>query len=194
MTVQLILPKTLPNLEPYDHLPLFSLRGPVVGAGDWQRTMTDLLISHVGDCVVVNPSPYTRDHPHHKYRLEGPHEFGCALAWRRHFSHEAAHGWQRGAIVCWFARESRESPRLDGLPYASNMHRELDELCAYLSETPDARIVVGGDPKSSDFSLIEEWFSKAAGREFTIHPTMEDVARHAAKYAKLPSRTDRVST
>ncbi len=38
--MHLILPKTLPNLEPYTHLPLFFLMGPLLRAGEVKSAAT----------------------------------------------------------------------------------------------------------------------------------------------------------
>lgn len=192
MTVHLILPKTLPNLEPYTHLPLFFLMGPILGGGDWHCRMTDLLISHVGECVIVNPSRYGRDHRHYKYRLDGPHQFERQLGWEQCFLQNAAYDWGRGCIIAWFACESREHPRRDGKSYVTSARRQVDECCTRLKTRPDTRIVAGGEAAFPGLDDFERRFAEAAGMDFTIHRTMEDVARHAAKYAKLPSRTDRV--
>lgn len=190
--MHLILPKTLPNLEPYTHLPLFFLMGPILGAGDWHCRMTDLLIGHVGECVIVNPSRYGPDHRHYKYRLDGPNRFARQLAWERHFLRTAAYDWGRGCIVAWFACESREEPRMDGKPYAMSTRREVGEWYTRLQVRPDTRIVAGGEEAFPGLDEFDRCFTEAAGMDFTIHRRMEDVARHAAKYAKLPSRTDRV--
>ena len=177
--VRIILPKTVPNLYAFQHVPLFFLAGPIRGGGDWQREMTELLGKR-GECVVVNPSRYEPDHPLYQYRLEGSEHFAHQTAWERFYLHLAAKDWSSGCIIFWLACESKENPRDDGQPYARDTYGELGEWRGRLLHDPKLRVIVGAEPDFPGLAVIRRNFEDAVGSSFRIYDTMEEVVERAA--------------
>lgn len=191
--MHLILPKSHPDLEALRHLPLFFLVGPTSGGGDWHRGMTNLLVGHVGDCIVVNPSwDYDQRHPHYQYRMHSERQFPHALDFELHYIDQAASLWDRGCVIGWLGCESKESPRQDGEPYARDTRGEIAELRGRKMLDRSLRFVLGAEEGFSGLGVIERIF-KARIPDFTIHRTLDEVVRNAAQYAKTPSFAERVT-
>ncbi len=190
--VHLILPKMWPDLESFRHLPLFFLAGPCSGGGDWHKDLANLLLGHVGDCIIVNPSwDYDERHPHYKYRMVCVRYFEHSLDFEIFYLDQAAEFWDRGSIIFWLACESKERPRDDGEHYARDTRGEVGEWRGYLRCKPHARVVMGAEEGFSGLSVIERNF-KARVPGFKIHRTMEDVVKAAAKYAQASPFAERV--
>jgi hypothetical protein len=190
--VHLILPKMRANLEPYRHLPLFFLAGPTSGGGDWHRSLTNLLLGHVGECIIVNPSwDYDERHPHYKYRMPCDQYFEHALDFELCYLDQAALHFEHGCIIFWLACESKEKPRADGQPYARDSRDEVGEWRGYLRCRPDARVAMGIEEGFPGRDVIERK-NTARVPGFITHRTMEETVKAAARIAKVPSFAERM--
>lgn len=188
--LNLILPKTRPSLVgPYiANLPLYFLAGPILGGDDWHQEMTASLLRHLTyrvlprECIVVNPSRYTPDHPHYQYRMDGPEKFANQTTWERYYLREAALNWPSGCIIFWLACESKTKPRNDGLPYAMDTRGELGEWRAHLMHNPRTRLIVGAEPGFPGLRTIQRNFEDAIGSHFKIYDSMDEVAKRAIDF------------
>ncbi len=183
--LHLILPKARPHLENHLDLPLFFLAGPVLGGGDWQRRMTDLLLHRVGDCIIVNPSRYQANHPQYQYQIKGSRgSFETQTLWERYYLREAALEFPTGCIIFWLPCESETAPRDDGNPYAMDTRGEVSEWRTHLQYNPKVRLVIGAEPDFPGLRTIRRNFRDAIGPNFKIYETMEETANHAALFRR----------
>ena len=184
--MHLILPKTLPDLEPLRSLPLFFLAGPIRGGGDWHLEMSRLLEEHVGECIIANPSRYKPDHPLYRYQLSGrQNTFPHQTDWERHYLQQAAEGWPTGCIIFWLGCEDKKNPRKkDDGAYATDTRGEIGEWRGQLMYVRDLRVVMGADPMFPGLSKIARNFEHALGPGFKIYETMKEVVDRAAYFAQ----------
>lgn len=174
----LILPDTYPTLGCWSkQFPMFFLMGPVLGGGDWQRTMTETLVERVGECIIVNPNRYEPTHPHYKYRMRGPGRSAYDAGWAWHHQQMASAGFRRGCVILWLACESKTEPRNDGNPYAMETRDEIGWWRKELVDSPDVRLVVGAEPGFPGLERIQQNFDIALGYPFKIYETMEEVVQ-----------------
>lgn len=187
-----ILPNIRPNLEAYRHLPLFFLAGPILGGDDWHVTMAAQLEQAAGDCIIVNPSRYDAGHPHTRCQLQGPQGFERQVSWERYYLRQAASEWPAGCVIFWLPSESKVKPREDGKPYAMDTRGEIGEWRGRMMLDPTIRMVMGARPDFPGLNTIAQNFAEALGeRRFTIHGSMQDVVKAAAKFAKAENSFER---
>lgn len=183
--MQLILPKTEPYGYPAYASPLFFLAGPIGGGDDWHSRMMRILMEWNDDCIIVNPTRYTADHPFCQYRVNGREgTYQRQTDWERHYLRQAADEWPRGCIIFWLPEESKTNPRTDGNPYAMDTRGELGEWRGHLMHNPGLRVVIGAEEGFPGLSIIKRNFELALGPDFKIHSTMEEVVEQAMKFAK----------
>lgn len=187
----LILPKMHPVLEGYPKLPMFFLAGPILGGGDWQSTMSELLMKRFGSLIVVNPSRYDRSHPHYKYcdylvnetkysKQHDDHRFERQTDWERHYLERAAEKRHTGCIIFWLA--DQKEPRTDGTPYGTDTAGEVAEWRGRMMYDRTLRVVIGAEKKFPGLSQIKRNFELALP-DFKIYDTMEEVVERAAFFA-----------
>lgn len=184
--MRLILPKTHPDTRQLENLdrPLFFLAGPILGADDWQHQMALLLDAAMPGCIIVNPSPYTLDHPLYASRLDGSEiRFPNRTLWERYYLEQAGIIWVRGCIIFWLANESGTNPRIDGKPYAMDTRGELGEWRARAMGDKNVRQVIGADPTFPGLLNITMNTRYALGENFPFYVTMEETVAAAVAIA-----------
>lgn len=187
--MRLILPKTVPDLDEYRMLPLFFLAGPILGGGDWHRSLSLLLWAKVGDCVIVNPSRYTPDHPDYRYKLAGnTNVYQSQTAWERFYLQQVAYESPHGCIIFWLPCEDKANPRMDGKPYAMDTRGEIGEWRGRMMYNQNLRVVLGAEPDFPGLRTIERNNAEALGGLLPTDVTMEDVVDRAIERAKFRSR------
>lgn len=182
--MKLILPKTLPHSLSLD-LPLFFLAGPIHGGDDWQAAMAEMLTKLTGDCIIVNPSRYTEEHPLYQYRVAGREDvYPRQTDWEHHYLRYAADKWPIGCIIFWLPEESKTNPRTGPKPYAMDTRGEIGVWRGHLAHDRSLRIAIGAEPGFPGLSTIERNFLLDIGPGFKIHSTMEDVADEAMTFVR----------
>ncbi|MDD3531405.1 MAG: hypothetical protein PHV99_02340 [Candidatus Pacebacteria bacterium] len=183
--MQLILPKTVPSFSFVNEaLPLFFLAGPIGGGDDWHFRMTELLMSHSADCVIVNPTRYKPNHPHYQYRVSGDDDvYTRQTDWERRYMCDAAKASLHGCLIFWLPKESVTNPRSDGEPYARDTRGEIAEWRTHLMYDRSLRVVVGAEEEFPGLSVIRRNFELTMCPAFPIYRTMEEVAGAAVKFA-----------
>ena len=147
--------------------------------------MSELLTEYVGDCIIVNPSRYGREHRYHAQRLNGTgNAFQRQTDWERHFLKLAAEKWSTGCIIFWLQAEHKGNPRKDGQPYARDTYGEIGEWRGRMMYPKDLRVAMGAEPEFPGLSQIARNFELALGSGFEIRRTMEEVVERAAYLAK----------
>ncbi len=197
----LVLPKMNPVLDGYRKLPMFFLGGPIQGAGDWQKTCTDMLKARLESLIVVNPSRYDHTHPHYVYREHLETEtkytrrqsrqiyFERQTDWERYYLRLAAEEWDTGCAIFWLGEQKEE--RRDGLPYATDTRGEIGEWRAHLMHNRSLRVVIGAEKNFPGLRVIKRNFELALPG-FKIYDSMEEVIERAVHFAhpslSLPDR------
>lgn len=183
MRARLILPKTLPNLEPYKHLPLFYLAGPILGGGDWQYKMAKMIEELNSDCLIANPRRYTPDHPlYSHYLVATGNIFERQTDWERYFMHLAGSAWPKGCLIFWLAAEDAQCPRDDGNAYSIDTQGELGEWRGQMMWRRCLRVAVGVERCFPRLDKIKRDFENALP-DFPIYNSMEAVVRRAIHFA-----------
>jgi hypothetical protein len=184
----LLLPKSHPDLKEFRNLPLFFLAGPILGADDWHRLLTELLIEKTGgNCIVVNPHrDYDEAHPHYRYALwENRDTFASQTSWERRYIARAANLWPTGCLIFWLASESVDNPRDDGKPFAMDTRGEIGEIRGRMMFDRSLRVVMGAEPDFCGLETIIKNNEEAVPDLLPIHSTMEEVVSQAIKVAEV---------
>jgi hypothetical protein len=160
--VHVILPKYNADavLDKREDVPFVFLIGPVLGGGDWQLSMMEVLTKHVGVCIVAIPCRWDESHQQeYGYTIVGtPDKYPRQLAWEIYYRKKALTR-KKSCKICWLGKESAERPRADGQPYSRDTQRELGELCGHYRYNRGLKFVIGGDPLFPGFDVHERCFT-----------------------------------
>jgi hypothetical protein len=180
--LKIILPKTLVDPASIIH-PLYFLAGPVQGGGDWQQHACNTLHYRLGDkFTVVVPNRWNQGHPLYQYKMVGDERHFCRQTlWERHYLREAA--FFNGCILFWLPRESKDTPRNDGSPYARDTYGELGEWRGILIDHRTLPVVIGAEEGFPGLSVIKENFKSALREALPIYDTLDATTDAAIKKA-----------
>ena len=177
IAMKVVLPNSCIPIEHDD--PLFFLAGPVGGGGDWQVDCCALIKSMCPQCYVAIPNRYPLEHPlMADVVTAGNISFGRQLIWERYYLDMAA---KRGCLLFWCPCESKEFPRSDGEPYATDTRGEIGEWRGHLMHDQSLRVVIGADPMFPGVERIRANFEQGLRLDFPFHTTLEDVVRAAVQ-------------
>lgn len=175
--MRILLPKRMSQVD-LKYGPFFFFAGPVRGGGDWQHKLVMEILKNLPQFTAALPCRYADDHPLMKFREDGEDDkFPHQLDWERRYLEIAA---RSGCIIFWLGKESKESPRTDGNPYALETYGELGEWRGRLMTNPNLRIVIGADPDFPGLDSIRRNYELATGKDFRICTSMSEVAEAAA--------------
>jgi len=152
---------------------LFSLAGPNLGGGDWQKKACLLLEQKVsgGKAVVACPNHFSKTIGVQSDEVE---TFEDRLHWKQYY-HDLAS--REGCLIFWLPVEDKNFPRSDGRPYAMMTRDEISTFRERLARNHNLRIVIGAEEgfpglaeikRLNEISLVAERLPIYSSLEETI--------------------------
>jgi hypothetical protein len=180
------LPKQIVKLHPTTEKPFFFLAGPVRGGGDWQATMSEIILIEEEAAHIAIPTRWDSTHRlAHKFHQPFSQADNRQLEWERHYLEQAGlEPGVPGCVIFWLGLESTTEPHPGPEPYAMDTRREIGKFTAY-NEMQKVRMVVGGDRRFYGLDVILYELSAAIGEPCPFYETMMDVVDHAIETAVL---------
>lgn len=183
--MNLILPKKFVDIATIGKLPMFYVAGPILGGGNWQEKCCLELKKCLADFFAVVPCNWGYGAKLFRHAVDGKTDrFPDQTRWERYYLKLAndLSIRRRGCIIFWLPRESQDSPRNDGNPYAIDT---LGEIARWGKDASlrNGHIIVGAEEgfkrlRGIRTNLTDD-FDFPSGREFPIHPTLEETVLHA---------------
>ncbi len=173
--------------------PLFFLRGPVQGGGDWQTAMAKLLFKHEAS-IDVTCQHSASTHLVAQFFTSNNQDEPLQVLWEKHYPRvPPCEIFKVGCAIYWLPLESETKPHPGPEPYAMDTRRELGKLTAYLEVVKSfpslyrqfpTKFVIGGHRGFYGLSAILDELSGALGKEVPFYEDMETCVQHAIVAAR----------